>query len=243
MGLSMDKEQLKIKGAQKELLKAFSKNSQSFALAGGTALELYYLRHRFSVDLDFFSPKYDKKEIESIILRFKKYCGIKIKLENEFISPSHAKVRFYSAYFKRLVRPVKIDFVEDVLFEEPDIKKIDGVCVYSAENIYLQKIIAITGAKIEVDDVGRQFMQGRREARDVFDIYMLSKKIKPLHAYLKRLPNQIQRGMIDWYQTFSRHDIKMGLLEMDIYDKKFDSKKMIIYLESEIKKFMKEVVK
>lgn len=238
----MDKEQLKIKGAQKELLKAFSKNAKSFALTGGTALELYYLHHRFSVDLDFFSPKYDKEEIESIILGLKKYYGIKIKLENEFIAPSHAKVRFYSAYFKRLERPVKIDFVEDVLFEEPDIKEIRGVRVYSAENIYLQKITTITGTKIQEDDVGRQFMQGRREARDAFDIYMLSKKIRPLHVYLKSLPNQIQRGMIDWYQTFSRHDIKMGLLELDIYDKKFDARKMIIYLEGEIKKFMKEVV-
>ncbi|MDP3730319.1 MAG: nucleotidyl transferase AbiEii/AbiGii toxin family protein, partial [Candidatus Omnitrophota bacterium] len=181
----MDKEQSKIKEAQKELLKAFSKNAKNFALTGGTALELYYLHHRFSVDLDFFSPEYDKKEIESVVSGFEKYCSIKIKLENEFIATGRAKVRFYSAYFKGLDRPVKVDFVEDVLFEEPDIKKIGGVRVYSAENIYLQKVTTITGTKIEVDDVGRQFMQGRREARDAFDIYMLSKKIKPLHAYLK----------------------------------------------------------
>lgn len=233
MGFSMDKEQLKIKGAQKELLKAFSKHTGTFALTGGTALELYYLHHRFSVDLDFFSPKYNAKEIETIVGGFKEYCGVKVKLENEFIAPSHAKVRFYSAAFKELESPIKIDFVEDVIFEDPDIEAFKGVRVYSVENIYLQKVTTITG---------REFMKGRREARDAFDVYLLSKKVKPLHIFLKGLSSQIQRGMIDWYQTFSRHELKIGLLDLDIYDEKIDSREMIIYLEGEIKKFMKEAV-
>jgi predicted nucleotidyltransferase component of viral defense system len=239
----MDREHLRIKNAQKELLKAFSGKAKDFALTGGTALELYYLNHRFSIDLDFFSPKYDKKEIEAIAAGFKDYCGIKIKLENEFIAPSHAKVRFYSAHFKDLKDPIKIDFAEDVLFDSPNISKFGGVRVYSAESIYLQKITTITGIRVQIDQTGRQFMRGRREARDAFDVYMLSKKIKPLHLFLNALPSQIQMGIIDWYQTFSRHDVKAGLLDLDIYDKKFDAREMIIYLENEIKKFMKDVVR
>ena len=46
----MDK---KLRKAQLEILRIFSLRAGSFALAGGTALELYYLHHRFSVDLDF----------------------------------------------------------------------------------------------------------------------------------------------------------------------------------------------
>lgn len=238
----MEKEHLKIKSSQKTLIRAFSNKAKDFALTGGTALELYYLNHRFSADLDFFSPKYDKKEIKAITEAFKKFCGIKIKLENEFIAPSHAKVSFYSAYFKDLDRPIKIDFVEDVLFDSPDINVFANARVYSVENIYLEKVTTITGTRIQEDEIGRQFMQGRREVRDAFDIYMLSKKIKPLHVFLKGLPSQIQRGMIDWYQTFSRHDVKIGLLDLDIYDKKFDAREMIVYLEGEIKKFMKEAI-
>lgn len=97
---------------------------------------------------------------------------------------------------------------------------------------YLGKITNITNA---VSYTGRQ-------AKDVFDIYMFSKTVIPLHIFLKGLSGQIQRGMIDWYQTFSRHELKMGLLDMDIYDKKFDARKMIIYLEDEIKEFIKEAV-
>lgn len=43
-----------IRKAQKDVLKVFAGKAKDFALAGGTALELYYLHHRFSADLDFF---------------------------------------------------------------------------------------------------------------------------------------------------------------------------------------------
>lgn len=238
----MQGQNIEMKKAQKEFLEAFSKKAKNFALAGGTALELFYLHHRFSVDLDFFSPKYNVKEIEAIISEFKNIAGCKIKLENEFILAGAAKARFYYAELKKLNRPLKIDFVEDVIFDEPRIKRFNGIPVYSVENIYLQKIIAITGTMVKEDQIGRQIMEGRRQARDAFDVYMLSKKIKPLHIFLKTLSSQIQRGMVHWYQTFSRQDLNLGLLDMDIYGERFDARKMVVYLESEIRTFIKEVM-
>ena len=92
------------------------------------------------------------------------------------------------------------------------------------------------------DDIGRQITRGRKEARDAFDIYMLSKKIQPLHQFLKSVPSQLQRGMVHWYRTFSRQELKLALLDLDIYDKKFNSSEMISYLEKEIKVFMAEVL-
>ena len=232
----------KLRKAQQKILTIFSNKAKDFALSGGTALELYYLKHRFSADLDFFSPNYDLTEIEDLVSAFRKFISDKIKLESEFIVGGRAKVRFYTAPVKGSDRPLKIDFVEDVLFPKPTIKRFEGVPVYSVENIYLQKIVAITGTQLEEDDIGRQVMQGRRQARDVFDIYMLSKKIRPLHIFLKGLSSQIQRGMVHWYRTFSRQDLKLSLLDLDIYDKKFNTKEMIIYLEDEIKRFTKEVI-
>jgi len=233
----------KIREAQEKILKIFSKKAKDFALAGGTALELYYLGHRFSADLDFFSPKYDLKEIEGLVSGFRKFSTGKIKLESEFIaSGNRAKVRFYTVPIKGSRRPLKIDFVEDVFFSKPLIKKFEGVRVYSVKNIYIQKIVAIAGTSPETDDIGRQITQGRREARDAFDVYMLSKKIQPLHLFLKELSSQLQRGMVHWYQTFSRLELKLALLDLDIYDKQFDSKEMIIYLENEIKQFTKEAI-
>lgn len=234
----MDK---KIRQMQEDMLKVFSMQPGGFALTGGTALELYYLHHRFSADLDFFSPGYNLAEIEKLASEFKKAAG-SIKMEVEFITPDKARTRFYTVSFKGLKRALKIDFVEDVLFKEPDIKRIKGVPVYSAENIYFQKITTITGTGLIHDDRGREIIQGRREARDVFDIYMLSRKIKPLHIFLKGLPGLFQRGMVHWYRTFSRQDIKLALLDLDIYDKNFDSRQMIVYLEGEIRKFMESIL-
>ncbi|MDP1853445.1 MAG: nucleotidyl transferase AbiEii/AbiGii toxin family protein [Candidatus Omnitrophota bacterium] len=234
---------LKIRKAQGVILDVFAKEAEDFALAGGTALELYYLHHRFSRDLDFFSPKYDVKEIERLIAAFEKRIKNKIKLQSEFTIRGRARVHFYIVPVKGSRAPLKIDFVEDVIFTKPGIKRIKGVRVYSAEGIYLQKITAVAGVKPTTDEIGRETIEGgRREARDAFDIYMLSKKIKPLHLFLKSVPRHLQRGMIHWYRSFSRQEMKLGLLDLDIYDKKFNSKEMINYLENEIKEFAKGAI-
>lgn len=235
----MDK---RIRQAQKKFLKVFAKNASFFALAGGTALELYYLNHRFSVDLDFFSPRYDIKEIGKIISSAQEVFGSKIILENEFIMAGKAKVRFYTVNIKDTVRPLKIDFVEDVLLEKPVIRKFKKVPVYSARDIYYQKIVAVSGIALQIDEIGRQVVMGRRKSRDVFDVYILSKEIKPLAEFLKGIPQNFQRGIIHWYRTFSRREFQLDLLDLDIYEKKIDSKEIIIYLENQIKKFIADEI-
>ena len=236
----MDK-QLRI--TQERILKVFSREAKDFALAGGTALELYYLHHRFSADLDFFSPKYDSLEIKNLVDAFRKHVDKRIKLESEFIASGRAKVRFYTMPVKGSSRPLKMDFVQDVLFDKPKIKNIKGLRIYSVENLYLQKITAISGIQTQIDEVGRLITQGRNQARDAFDVYMLSKKIQPLHSFLKDIPSQYQRGIIHWFRTFSRQELKLALMDLDIYDKKFDSREMIMHLEDEVKRFVKEVIK
>jgi predicted nucleotidyltransferase component of viral defense system len=232
-----------IRKAQTEVLRIVSKHAKNFALSGGTALELYYLHHRFSVDLDFFSPKYDLGEIDTLIEECEKTFGRKLKLENELMIESKAKVRFYTMPLQNSERPLKIDFVEDVICDHPNIENFEGVRVYGVENIYWQKITAITGTQPRTDHIGREIIEGRNEARDAFDVYMLSKKIKPLNVFLQKTPGYIQRGMVQWYRRFSRTDLKLGLLDLDIYLDKFDSKEMIMYLDGEIEKFIQETVK
>lgn len=231
-----------IREAQKEVLKVFSRHAENFALSGGTALELYYLHHRFSVDLDFFSPKYDVNEIDSLVECLKKDLDLEIRLENEITTGNMAKVRFYAMALRGAERPLKIDFVEDVIFDQPEIENFEGVRVYGSKNIYLQKISAITGTRSNTDHIGREIMQGRVEARDAFDLYMLSKEIEPLHIFLKGSPGYMQRGLVQWYRRFSRTDLKLSLLDLDIYSRTFDPKEMIVYLEEQIEKFIQETV-
>lgn len=163
-------------------------------------------------------------------------------MESDLIAANRAKARFYTVPVKNSRRPLKIDFVEDVLIDQPEIREIEDVRVYSAENIYFHKIAAIAGTRVEFDETGRRFMEGRGEARDVFDLYMLSEKIKPLHMFLRDVPAPWQKRMVHWYRTFSRQDLKLALIDLGIYDAKFSSSGMISRLESEIKEFMKEVV-
>ncbi|MCU0666090.1 MAG: nucleotidyl transferase AbiEii/AbiGii toxin family protein [Candidatus Omnitrophica bacterium] len=231
-----------IRDFQKSILKAFSTCAGCFALAGGTALELFYLKHRFSFDLDLFSVKFSEKEIRDIISVFKKQTGVKVKLVSEMVLPFSARVKFFSLSGGAGKKALKIDFVEEVLLKKPKILHFDGIPVYSAEDIYYQKIASIAGTGFVQDQLGREISTGRNQARDAFDVYYLSNEVTPLHVFLKKMPANFQRGMVSWYQSFSRGDLKISLLDLDIYDKKFDSRDMISHLDSEIKKFIKEAM-
>lgn len=232
-----------IRDVQLQLLRTFSKASKTFALSGGTALELYYLKHRFSRDLDFFSPKYNLKEIESLISKFNEVVGGTIKLENQFIAPNRARVSFYAGKVKGADFPIKIDFVEDVFFDRPNIKKFNKIPVYEVNSIYFQKIIALVGTDLVRDRIGREVATGRGEVRDVIDIYYLSKKVYPLHKFMKDLVREHQRGIVHWYRSYSRQEVKLGVFDLDIYDKYFDVAKMITYLDQEVREFISEVTR
>lgn len=231
-----------IRSAQKKVLGVFAKRPGDFALAGGTALELFYLHHRFSADLDFFSPTYRLSEIDRLVATFQRGCRRNVRLESELEVAGKARVRFYTMPLKGARRPLKIDFVEDVLFKKPVVRRRGGVPVYSAQNIYLQKIAAISGVRVELDEVGREVSEGRGEARDVFDLYMLSKNIQPLHRFLQQAPAPWQKGIVHWYRTFPRQELKLALMDLEIYDLKFDSREMIRYLENEVRRFAQGVI-
>lgn len=230
-----------LRSFQLEVLDIFKGIKSSFALAGGTALEIYYLQHRFSLDLDFFSATFNKNEIKKIVSAFRRLPGASLKMENEVRIGRAASAIFYTLSKKGLKRPLKVDFIEDNLISRPKIVKFGGVPVYSVKDIYAQKIYAVSGTAMRYDDAGRDFFEGRKESRDIFDIYMLSKKVMPLHKFVEEMPRQAQRGLLHWYNTFSRHDLKIGLIDLDIYEKDFNSQEILIYLEGEVKKFIKRI--
>ena len=231
-----------VRNMQLKILDVFSKETREFALSGGTALELFYLKHRFSRDLDFFSHEYNLKEIDLLVSKFNRITDETIKLENEFVVSNKARVRFYTAEIKDTSVPLKIDFVEDVLFDKPVIRKFNKVPVYDINHIYFQKIVALVGTHLTTNEIGRETITGRREVRDIIDVYYLSKKICPLHGFMKRLSRDLQRGIVYWYRSYSRQEVKFGVLDLDIYDKEFDVKGMTGHLDNEIKKFMTEVI-
>jgi len=234
---------IKMREMQLKLLKIFSRCPKSFALAGGTALELYYLKHRFSKDLDFFSVVYEKKEIKTILESFEKETGIKIKPENTVKEPGKAMMEVYKMPVEGTGYDLKIDFIEEVIIEKPVIRKFETVPVYDISDIYRQKITAITGVRLEKDYLGAFNVTGRGAARDAVDIYYISKKLKPLHSFLKMIPIEQQKGMARWINTISRMDFKLEMLDLDIYDKNLDSGEVIAELEKEIQMFVDGEIK
>lgn len=232
-----------IRDVQIKLLETLAGAAGTFALSGGTALELFYLKHRFSRDLDFFSPEYQTEEIDALTQKFSQTLKAPVKLESELFASNKAKIRFYTVKIKGAEAPLKIDFIEDVFLKNPTIAKFDGVPVYSAKNIYFQKIITLVGSFLIKDEIGREIPAGRKEVRDVVDIYYLSKKIEPLHKFLNTLERQYQRGVIQWYRSYSRQDVKLGAFDLALYDRNFDVSELIYYLDSEIKAFMGKELK
>lgn len=230
-----------IRKVQNIILDEFSRDNYNFALAGGTALELCYLNHRFSGDLDFFSTIYNENDIKRLINKFEKIIGLKIEFDKEFKTENKARVIFYFTEVKPEIF-LKIDFIEDVFFSDPIIKKVNNFSVYDIEHIYCQKIMAIAGTFLVKDEIGREKITGRNAEKDVYDLYCLSQKNIPLHRFLKKMPKEQQRGMVTWYRSYSRQDLKINILDLDIYDKKFDSSIMIKYLDDEIKTFVRELI-
>lgn len=115
---------------QKVLLSAFRKSPLKtvFYLTGGTALAAFYLRHRFSEDLDFFSDQ--ETSVEEILGFLNSLSGIRdIQFEKKFdrrlflLNDSNGnvlKVEFTYYPFRRIeagepIEEIVIDGLKDIL--------------------------------------------------------------------------------------------------------------------------------
>lgn len=140
---------------QDDLMKMVQDQEVDFYLTGGTALSRCYLNHRYSDDLDFFvneAPDF-KKQTERVVSAIRK-AGMQIELGTA------------SASFLRITVledevPLKIDFVNDVIYHYGDFEaahffnKID-----SWRNILSNKLCAVS----------------RLEPKDIADLLFIAKK-------------------------------------------------------------------
>lgn len=140
---------------QNDVLKMVEAAGVEFYLTGGTALSRYYLKHRYSDDIDFFvnqNPEF-KEQAQKIISLFKKEdwnCEVQTTADN-----------FVRLMIERENISLKVDLVNDVAYhyggfqEASFFKKIDDW-----RNILSNKICAIS----------------RLEPKDIADILFLAKK-------------------------------------------------------------------
>lgn len=132
---------------------------QSFYLTGGTVLAEFYLRHRYSEDLDFFSEhEFDPQSISVFLQKIKKTAGIdKVDFEQSF-----NRNLFFLHLDKEVVK------TEFTYFPFPRIdatKKAGGLSIDSLLDIAVNKIFTI---------------YQKPRARDFIDLYFIIQKNKKL---------------------------------------------------------------
>ena len=140
---------------QDSFLKLIMKVDNTFYLTGGTALGRYYLKHRYSDDLDFFVNRESnfKQLANTIISQLQDHFS---DIEIALLSEDFARIFVHNEEY-----PLKIEFVNDVLFHSGEIQSANFFYrIDSWGNILSNKICALS----------------RDEAKDIADLIFLSMK-------------------------------------------------------------------
>ena len=219
-------------------LKKLANKLEDFYLAGGTALSLFYFKHRESYDLDFFTKDFSRAKIEEIMSGLSEDMELAIELSGEQDKQGFARMMVYSLKIDDN-NSLKIDFVEDVYKLLKPLKEFDGIPILAIEDIYLRKILTASGSIAAVDSIGRSaFVGGRQEAKDFFDLYFLSKTFMPLSSFVNEYCQQPQKeSIIIWFRTYDRLKMKTGLLEI-MTNKKVTFLEMEHHFKDEVEKII-----
>jgi predicted nucleotidyltransferase len=227
---------------QHRVLKVLADKMDDFYLVGGSALSLYYFNHRESQDLDFFTREFSKKRIEEIVKFLSVSLKKKVRLIAEQTKKDKVRVSVYSIPIGKK-ESLKIDFVEDYIGLVKPPKSINGIKVSSLEDIYIKKIYTVAGTSEIEDAIGRKIARGhRQEAKDFFDLYCLSHTFMRLSEFSFKYSTQTTReGLIRWFRTYSRLEMKTGILELEL-KKAVDYHDIERHFEKEIDKIIEKEV-
>lgn len=144
---------------QKKILLLFSQlpDKEAFYLTGGTALSAFFLKHRRSNDLDFFT------NIEELILPISQKLETSLKKEVLTVERSRGFHSFVELSVSSSDESTVVHFALDspYRFEQPSYsEEIPGIKVDSLIDMAANKLLALFG---------------RAELRDFIDIYFLLK--------------------------------------------------------------------
>ncbi len=162
---------------QEVVLKSIAKTDLAgrFYFSGGTALAYYYLQHRYSEDLDFFSEnEFDPLEISVFIKNLQSRIGfINFDYQNSF----NRNLYFLKWQDKSEVLKLEFTYYPFKQIESPKLK--DGLRVDSVIDIAVNKLFTIAQ---------------KPRGRDYFDLYMIIDKYNFKIEDLRMLAKQ----KFDW---------------------------------------------
>lgn len=143
---------------QKIFLEAFKKETNlnhKFYLTGGTALAEFYLHHRLSEDLDFFTmDDFDPKIVDIFINKFKSV----IKPKELFRQKIYDRYMYNFVFTNDLL---KIEFVKYEFKNLKPLKSLDNLLINDLFDIAVNKFFTLFD---------------RNEIKDFVDLYFLLKK-------------------------------------------------------------------
>lgn len=175
-----------LSGNQIKILEAVSKDDamcREFYLTGGTALAEYYLQHRLSEDLDFFSEReFAAQAISAFFAKNKRLLGIK-------------KIDFQQSFNRNLFfLQLKSDIVkaEFTYFPFPRIEK----------KVKKNKLFIDSLSDIAVNKLFTIYQKPR--ARDFIDLYLIIEKIGWNIEYLTKKTKTKFDWHIDYLQLGSQ---------------------------------------
>ena len=141
---------------KRDFLRAWFAEEQRFFLTGGSALGLFYLHHRRSYDLDFFSSEaVDGKEVQNLVQRVAEQVGA--QCDSLRTAPDYHRFRLVRGEEREII-DVVVDRAPQV---DPDKASFDGIRVDTLREMTANKLTTLLS---------------RLELKDVVDLYFLEKK-------------------------------------------------------------------
>jgi len=208
---------------QVHILKTFfaSNLGQQFFLTGGTALAAFYLGHRQSQDLEFFTLQdFELLELEKIIERIAANVSTAVKTK--------VKTSDYTEIYlenKKENWIQRLDFIKEQPIVFGERVKVDGVIIDSLENIASNKILTI---------------YGRLEPKDYLDLYFILKETELDFTELFEKAKKKDTGLHEFYfaNIIAEAVEKLGRFPKTL--KPFDSRDLLDFYSKLGEKMLKD---
>jgi len=209
---------------QRNLLVEFGKIREAsfFCLTGGTALTEFYLGHRRSYDLDFFTSERD------LIIPFTKVVEENLLREQYTLSVIRRFETFVELEANKEGESVGIHFAYDSPFrlEEPQLSEL-GVKINSYRDLIVDKLLTFFGRWKHRDAIDLFFilrtepiealMEMAKQKDPGFDLYWFSVALKEVDKF----PDDIAQWPVDMLVEVNAKDLKSKFLSLarEIMDK------------------------
>ncbi len=214
---------------QKKVLDSFSKSSlkNKFYWTGGTLLSFFYLHHRRSNDLDFFSDKpFTYNQIIGFVRDLKKKLNLlyieekKIYDRREFLLHDKQKLRIEFVYYphpkikkRKLWKGIFVDSLDDIAanklmshFDRNDPKDLfDLYFLLTKKEYKVEKLIKLTEKKFGIKfDKGAVFSETYKTMKDLNEIrpLILAKNSKQKQKIIKEIQDYFTNQSAGYLRQF-----------------------------------------